>query len=87
MPLLTACGEDRPQVGIPPAEWTAPVAWPVVPEGEAVCWDEESGAPEPCLSDLQSAKVMGDLGDALDDANGRLLRLRDWFAEMARATD
>jgi len=85
VPLLTACGDVRPQVGTPPPEWTAPVAWPVVPAGEAVCDDAETGALMPCLSDRESADLMAGLADALDAANGKLQRLGDWFTEYARA--
>lgn len=83
--LLTACADDRPQVGIPPANWTEPVAWPVVPAGEAVCDDAETGALVPCLSDRESADLMAGLADALDAANGKLELLSDWFDEYRRA--
>lgn len=84
-PLLTACGDDRPAIGLPPIERTAPVAWPVVPAGDAVCDDAETGALVPCLSDLQAAELMAALGDALDAANGKLLWLGDWMAEFEAA--
>lgn len=89
VPLLTACAKDslgdRPQVGTPPPEWTEPVAWPVVPDGEAQCRDEASGETVACLSDRESADLLAALGDALDAANGKLQRLGDWFAELAKA--
>jgi len=34
---------------------------------------------EPCLSDRETAGLLGALGDALDAANGQLLKLKDWF--------
>lgn len=85
VPLLTACANERPPVGTPPPEWTAPVAWPVVPAGEAQCPDQETGALEPCLSDRETADLLAGLADALDAANGKLQRLGDWFAEFAKA--
>ena len=38
----------------------------------------------PCLSDAQSAGVIGGLADALDKANARLSRLRDWITAAGR---
>jgi hypothetical protein len=76
--LLTACGTDRPAVQLPPAEWTEPVAFPAVPEGEAVCDGK------PCLSDRESANLMADLANALDQANAKLQRIADWRSMMAK---
>ena len=75
-PLLTACGTDRPAVQLPPIEWTEPVAFPEVPQGEAVC------DCKPCLSDRESANLMADLANALDQANAKLLKVRDWVRGM-----
>lgn len=72
--LLTACGTDRPALALPPVERAEPVAFPAVPEGAAVC----DGSP--CLSDAQVGELMADLAAALDQANARLLWLRDWIA-------
>lgn len=77
MLLLTACGTERVRLATPPVEWAAPVAYPAIPEGEAVC----EGTP--CLSDRETAGVMAGLADALDEANGRLLKLRDWIVAVA----
>ena len=74
VPLLTACGPERVRIATPPIEWTAPVAVPVVPAGEALC----DGVP--CLSDRETGALIADLVAALDAANGRLLKLRDWVA-------
>ncbi|MGD9470598.1 MAG: hypothetical protein AB7G24_00705 [Novosphingobium sp.] len=71
--LLTACGTERPAIVLPPADRLAPVAFPAVPDGEALCDD---GAP--CLSDRQVAGVMADLANALDLANAKILWLADW---------
>ena len=49
-----------------------PVAFPSIPEGEAVC----DGAP--CLSDKETGVLIADLAKALDQANARILWLRDW---------
>ena len=75
-PLLTACGTDRPAVQLPPVEWTEPIAFPAVPKGEAVCDGK------PCLSDRESANLMADLANALDQANAKLLKLADWVRGM-----
>lgn len=88
--LLTACGEERIRIAAPPPEWIEPVAWPDIPPGEALCEievpddNQASGALERCLSDRESADLMAGLGDALDAANGKLLRLKDWFAKVAK---
>lgn len=65
-------------MGLPPAEWTEPVAFPVIPAGEAVC----DGAP--CLSDAETGSLIADLANALDQANAKLLKLGDWAREMGR---
>lgn len=70
--LLAACTTDRPAIVLPPPERLEPVAFPVVPEGEADC-DGTS-----CLSDRQAAGLMADLADALRRANARILWLGDW---------
>ena len=70
---LSACGTERPVLTLPPIERAEPVAYPAIPDGEAVC----DGAP--CLSDRQTAEVIGGLAGALDEANRRLLWLRDWI--------
>jgi hypothetical protein len=44
-----------------------------VPEGEAAC----DGAP--CLSDRETGTLIADLVRALDQANARLLKVRDWI--------
>lgn len=75
--LLTACGTDRPAIAFPPADRLEPVAFPVVPVGEAVCDGE------PCLSDHQVANLLADLGHALDIANTKLLWLKDWASRLA----
>ena len=75
---LSACTPERPALALPPVEWAEPVAYPTIPAGEAVC----DGAP--CLSDAQSAGVIGGLADALDKANARLSRLRDWITAAGR---
>lgn len=78
MPLLTGCGNERPRIALPPAERAAPVAYPAIPVGEAVC----NGAP--CLSDRENAAVLAGFADALDKANARLLWLRDWIREAGK---
>ena len=71
--LLTACGDARPVLALPPIERTEPVAFPTIPAGEAVC----DGAP--CLSDRETGGLIADLAKALDLANAKLLWLHDWF--------
>lgn len=71
--LLASCGDGRPVISTPPIEWTEPVALPTVPEGEAVCDGQ------PCLSDHETGSLIADLAKALDTANARLLKLRDWI--------
>jgi hypothetical protein len=66
----------RPVTVIPPIERTAPVAYPVIPEGEAVC----DGAP--CLSDAETGTLLADFAGQLDEANARLTWLRNWFAGL-----
>ena len=70
---LSACGTERPVLTLPPIERADPVAYPAIPAGEAIC----DGAP--CLSDRQTAEVIGGLAGALDDANARLLWIKDWI--------
>lgn len=70
---LNACGQGRPLNHLPPVERAAPVAYPAVPAGEAVCEGQ------PCLSDRQLGGLISDLTDALDLANQRLIWLRDWI--------
>ena len=76
--LLTACGQDRPAIALPPADRLEPVAFPVVPVGEAEC----DGAP--CLSDRETGVLIADLAKALDQANARILWLKDWAKGMGR---
>jgi hypothetical protein len=71
------------RLALPPIERTEPVAYPVVPRGEALCPDP-AGATKPCLSDRETAAVIAGLADALDTANGRLLWLRDWIATAGK---
>lgn len=78
VPLLTACDPARPRLALPPVERAEPVAYPVIPIGEAECDGN------PCLSDAQSARLIGGLADALDAANARLLWLRDWIATAGK---
>ena len=73
--LLTACGQERVALTLPPIERTAPVDFPAVPAGEAVC----DGAS--CLSDRETGELIADLAAALDEANARLLWLRDWIGD------
>ena len=61
--LLASCGQPEPIVITPPAEWTAPVEEPAVPD-EA--------------TDESVAGYIVDLIDALREANNRLKRLDDW---------
>ena len=75
--LLTACGE-RPVVALPTADRFEPVAFPVVPVGEAVCDGK------PCLSDRETGALMADLAQALDQANAKLMWLGDWREGMAK---
>ncbi len=77
MLLLIGCGQERVVLTPPPIERTEPVAYPVVPAGEAVC----EGAP--CLSDRETGQVIADLTDALDAANAKLLWLRTWAKSLA----
>lgn len=78
MPLLTACGPAKVRLALPPIERTAPVAFPAIPIGEATC------GTAPCLSDREAATVMADLAKALDEANTKLLWLRDWVLVAGR---
>lgn len=71
--LLTACGDARPVLQLPPIERADAVAFPAVPAGEAVCDGQ------PCLSDRETGELIGDLAKALDTANAKLLWLHDWF--------
>lgn len=71
--LLTACGDARPVLTLPPVERTATVAMPVVPAGEAVCDGQ------PCLSDRETGALIADLAHALDLANAKLSWLHDWI--------
>ena len=85
--LPTACATVPADPAAPPIEWSEPVAWPEVPEGEVQCAaDDPIGDALPCLSDRQVAQLMAGLADALDEANGRLANLRDWFAAYAAAS-
>lgn len=70
--LLTACGDKQAKLVLPPVERAEPVAFPVVPEGEA-----EGGA----MSDRQNAELIDALATALDSANAKLLWFRDWISE------
>ena len=84
--LLAACATVPKDPAAPPIEWSAPVAWPEVPPGEATCpADDAIGSAIPCLSDRQAAQLMAGLADALDEANGRLANLRDWLAAYGAA--
>ena len=78
MLLLTSSGNDRPVLTLPPIERTAPVADPVIPDGEALC----EGAP--CLSDRQTGELLADYAKALDTANARLLWLHDWIKSAGK---
>lgn len=73
MLLLTGCETERVRLATPPVEWTAPVAPPVVPAGEAQCEGN------PCLSDRETATLIADYDAALAQANAALLKLRDWI--------
>ena len=68
--LLSACGQPEPIAITPPAEWTAPVEEPAVPD-EA--------------TDESVAGYIVDLIDALREANNRLKRLDDWRAELSES--
>jgi len=74
--LATSCGPVRPAIALPPVERLEPVAFPVIPSGEAVCDGQ------PCLSDAETGTLLADLAKALDDANAKLLWLRDWAKGM-----
>jgi hypothetical protein len=76
--LLTACGAERPRLVLPPIERAQPVDYPAIPAGEATC----DGAP--CLSDRESGGVIAGLASALDEANARLLWLRDWITTAGK---
>lgn len=78
MLLAGRCGTDRPVISTPPIERAEPVAFPTVPEGEAVC----DGAP--CLSDRETGTLIADLAKALDTANARLLWLKDWIGTAGK---
>lgn len=80
-PSLTGCGAPRPRLATPPAEWAEPVKAPAIPEGEAPC----PGGGK-CLSDAQTGTLLADFAAALDEANRRLLKLRDWIT-TARDSD
>lgn len=75
--MLAACANERVVLTPPPLERTEPVAYPVVPVGEAVC----DGAP--CLSDRETGQLIADLTDAIDAANAKLLWLREWAKALA----
>lgn len=77
MLLLAACANERVVLTPPPIERTEPVAYPVVPAGEAVC----DGAP--CLSDRETGQLIADLTDAIDAANAKLIWLREWAKALA----
>lgn len=74
---VSSCGTDRPAIVLPPAERLEPVAFPAIPDGEAVCEGR------PCLSDRESATLMADLAKALDQANARILWLGDWAKSLS----
>ncbi len=85
--LPTACATVPKDPAAPPIEWSEPVAWPELPPGEATCPAGDAvGSAIPCLSDRQAAQLMAGLADALDEANGRLANLRDWFAAYGAAS-
>jgi len=71
---LTACGNARPALVLPPIERTEQVPTPDVPVGEAVCDGK------PCLSDRETGELIADLAHALDVANAKLAWLHDWIA-------
>jgi hypothetical protein len=73
-----SCADARPAISAPPIEWTEPVAYPTVPEGEASCEGR------PCLSDRETGLLIADLTKALDTANARLLKLRDWIGAAGK---
>ena len=75
--LLIGCGSERVVLTPPPLDRTEPVAYPAVPDGEAVC----DGAP--CLSDRQTGQLISDLTDVVDAANAKLLWLREWAKALA----
>ncbi len=72
MPLSTGCAKERLRLAVPPIEKAAPVAYPVIPDGEA------EGSK---LSDRQNAGLLVGFASALDEANARLAWLRDWIKE------
>ena len=74
--LLTGCDPKPVQLALPPIERAEPVAFPEVPEGEA-----EGGA----LSDRQNAELIDALAGALDEANNKLLWIKDWIKEADEA--
>lgn len=76
--LLTNCADERPAIAPPPADRLEPVSYPAIPAGEAICEGK------PCLSDREAAGLIADFANALDQANARILWLRDWAAGMAR---
>lgn len=76
--LLTACGTERVRLALPPADRATSIAFPAVPQGEALC----DGAP--CLSDRQTALLIADLAKALDLANGKLDWLHDWIVTAGK---
>lgn len=78
MPLLTACGNERPAISLPPAERAAPVGYPVIPAGEALCDGKL------CLSDRQTGALLGDSWNAIDACNAKLFWFGDWLAAMTK---
>jgi predicted small lipoprotein YifL len=76
--LLTACGDERPRLALPPAERAAQVAYPPIPAGEALCDGK------PCLSDRETAGVIAGLASSLDEANRRLAWLYDWIVTAGK---
>ena len=75
---LSACGTERPVSTLPPIERADPVAYPAIPAGEATCDGSR------CLSDRQSGELIGALADKLDEANRRLLWLRDFIKSAGK---
>lgn len=78
--LSTACGTERPRLALPPAERAAPIDYPAIPAGEATCDGK------PCLSDRETGELIAGFAAALDQANAKLLWLRDWIVTAAAKT-